>query len=126
MGVSLYELVTGKRPFDGDSQFSIMSAHLEKHADAADRARSQAAASAERHHSVCRWRRTRRSASRPPARFATRSSNVAAPPPQSGSGTAAVPRRKDDFHIIEPTAPTKPGAGADFGWRCGAVAASPC
>lgn len=30
MGVSLYELVTGKRPFDGDSQFSIMSAHLEK------------------------------------------------------------------------------------------------
>ena len=30
VGVSLYELVTGKRPFDGDSQFSIMSAHLEK------------------------------------------------------------------------------------------------
>lgn len=29
-GVSLYELVTGKRPFDGDSQFAIMSAHLEK------------------------------------------------------------------------------------------------
>lgn len=30
MGVSLYELVTGKRPFDGDSQFAIMSAHLQK------------------------------------------------------------------------------------------------
>ena len=29
LGVSLYELVTGKRPFDGDSQFSIMSAHLQ-------------------------------------------------------------------------------------------------
>ena len=29
MGVSLYELVTGKRPFDGDSQFAIMSAHLQ-------------------------------------------------------------------------------------------------
>ncbi|MGP8244707.1 MAG: serine/threonine-protein kinase [Bryobacteraceae bacterium] len=28
-GVSLYELVTGKRPFDGDSQFAIMAAHLE-------------------------------------------------------------------------------------------------
>jgi serine/threonine-protein kinase len=28
--VSLYELVTGKRPFDGDSQFAIMAAHLEK------------------------------------------------------------------------------------------------
>jgi hypothetical protein len=30
VGVSLYELVTGKRPFDGDSQFAIMAAHLEK------------------------------------------------------------------------------------------------
>jgi eukaryotic-like serine/threonine-protein kinase len=30
VGVSLYELVTGKRPFEGDSQFSIMSAHLDK------------------------------------------------------------------------------------------------
>src|SRR4051812_27699205 len=29
VGVSLYELVTGKRPFDGDSQFAIMSAHLQ-------------------------------------------------------------------------------------------------
>jgi len=28
VGVSLYELVTGKRPFDGESQFAIMSAHL--------------------------------------------------------------------------------------------------
>ncbi|MEO8596092.1 MAG: protein kinase [Candidatus Solibacter sp.] len=28
VGVSLYELVTGKRPFDGDSQFAIMAAHL--------------------------------------------------------------------------------------------------
>ncbi len=30
VGVSLYEMVTGKHPFDGDSQFAIMSAHLEK------------------------------------------------------------------------------------------------
>lgn len=30
VGVSLYELVTGKRPFDGDSQFAIMAAHMEK------------------------------------------------------------------------------------------------
>jgi serine/threonine-protein kinase len=30
VGVTLYELVTGKRPFDGDSQFAIMAAHLEK------------------------------------------------------------------------------------------------
>jgi serine/threonine-protein kinase len=28
VGVALYELVTGKRPFDGESQFSIMQAHL--------------------------------------------------------------------------------------------------
>jgi len=30
VGVSLYEMVTGKKPFDGTNQFSIMSAHLEK------------------------------------------------------------------------------------------------
>jgi serine/threonine-protein kinase len=30
VGVSLYEIVTGKKPFDGDSQFAIMAAHLEK------------------------------------------------------------------------------------------------
>ena len=30
LGVSLYELVTGARPFRGESDFSIMSAHLEK------------------------------------------------------------------------------------------------
>jgi hypothetical protein len=29
-GVALYELVTAKRPFDGTSQFEIMSAHLNK------------------------------------------------------------------------------------------------
>jgi serine/threonine-protein kinase len=28
-GVSLYELVTGTRPFDGDSQFAIMAAHMQ-------------------------------------------------------------------------------------------------
>jgi serine/threonine-protein kinase len=30
VGVTLYESVTGKRPFDGESQYSIMAAHLEK------------------------------------------------------------------------------------------------
>jgi serine/threonine-protein kinase len=30
VGVSLYELATGRRPFDGDSQFAIMHAHLTK------------------------------------------------------------------------------------------------
>ncbi len=30
VGVSLYEMVTGKRPFEGDSQFAIMAAHQEK------------------------------------------------------------------------------------------------
>jgi serine/threonine-protein kinase len=30
VGVSLYEIVTGRKPFDGDSQFAIMAAHLEK------------------------------------------------------------------------------------------------
>ena len=30
VGVTLYQLITGKRPFDGDSQYAIMAAHLEK------------------------------------------------------------------------------------------------
>ena len=29
MGITLYELVTGHRPFEGDSEYSIMAAHLE-------------------------------------------------------------------------------------------------
>ncbi len=30
LGITLYELVTGRRPFDGDSDFSIMAAHLQQ------------------------------------------------------------------------------------------------
>ncbi|MEN6605222.1 MAG: serine/threonine-protein kinase, partial [Bryobacteraceae bacterium] len=30
LGVSLYEIVTGARPFQGDSEYSIMAAHLEQ------------------------------------------------------------------------------------------------
>ena len=30
VGITVYELVTGKRPFDGESQYSIMAAHLER------------------------------------------------------------------------------------------------
>jgi serine/threonine protein kinase len=30
LGVSLYEMVTGARPFQGDSEFSIMTAHLQQ------------------------------------------------------------------------------------------------
>lgn len=30
VGITLYELATGKRPFDGESQYAIMAAHLEK------------------------------------------------------------------------------------------------
>ena len=30
VGVSLYEMITGKRPFEGDSDFSLMAAHLQK------------------------------------------------------------------------------------------------
>jgi serine/threonine protein kinase len=31
LGVSLYELATGKRPFDGESDYQIISAHLKEH-----------------------------------------------------------------------------------------------
>jgi serine/threonine-protein kinase len=30
VGITLYQIVTGRRPFDGDSQYAIMAAHLEK------------------------------------------------------------------------------------------------
>jgi serine/threonine protein kinase len=30
LGVTLYEMVTGRRPFGGDSDYSIMAAHLQK------------------------------------------------------------------------------------------------
>jgi serine/threonine-protein kinase len=30
LGISIYEMVTGRRPFDGDSDFSIMAAHLQQ------------------------------------------------------------------------------------------------
>jgi serine/threonine protein kinase len=30
MGITLYELVTGRRPFEGDSDFSIMAAHIQQ------------------------------------------------------------------------------------------------
>jgi serine/threonine-protein kinase len=30
LGITLYEMVTGRRPFEGDSDFSIMAAHLEQ------------------------------------------------------------------------------------------------
>jgi len=32
LGVSLYEMVTGRRPFQGDSDYSIMAAHLQQQA----------------------------------------------------------------------------------------------
>ncbi len=30
LGITLYEMVTGRRPLEGDSDFSIMAAHLEQ------------------------------------------------------------------------------------------------
>src|SRR6185369_3071672 len=30
LGITMYEMVTGRRPFGGDSDFQIMSAHLQQ------------------------------------------------------------------------------------------------
>jgi serine/threonine-protein kinase len=131
VGVSLYELVTGKRPFDGDSQFSIMSAHLEKVPvppvtldpslpqglndiimmavlkDPAQRFQTAAAF------------RNALSAVVPP---------VVAAPPVSSIPTSSVPPIaaagvQGDFRLIEPTKPESPRGKRGLWMALGAVAA---
>ena len=49
-GVSLYEMLTGKLPFQGDSQYSLMTAHLNQTPAGADHPSRRPACGTERNH----------------------------------------------------------------------------
>jgi len=128
VGVSLYELVTGKRPFDGDSQFAIMAAHLEKTPVppvTVDPKLPQAL------NDIILLS----VAKDPGGRFQTAAafrnalSNVA-PAVQPAAKAAHVttapvtpPAAKGDFHLIEPTKPPQPKSKRGLWMGVGAVAA---
>ena len=119
VGVTLYELVTGKRPFDGDSQFSIMSAHLQSTPTppiALDPKLPQAL------NDIILLSVAKDAAQRFQTAGAFRNalSNVA-PAAAKAAPVAAAPQPKD-FHLIEPTAPVKPGSRRGLWMALGAVA----
>jgi serine/threonine-protein kinase len=119
VGVTLYELVTGKRPFDGDSQFSIMSAHLQSAPTppiALDPKLPQAL------NDIILLSVAKDPAQRFQTAGAFRNalSNVA-PAAAKPAPVAAAPQLKD-FHLIEPTAPAKPGGRRGLWMALGAVA----
>jgi serine/threonine protein kinase len=136
VGVSLYEMLTGKRPFDGDSQFAIMSAHLEKTPvppiqldprmpqilndvilmsvmkDPA--ARFQTAGAFKNALSNVAGAAAPAQAPAPAAAAAARGAiTMPAPPP---------PPQKE-FHLIEPTAPAKSSGKRGLWMALGAIAA---
>ena len=118
VGVSLYELVTGKRPFDGDSQFAIMSAHLEKMpvppitldpgmpqvlndailmSVAKDRSQRFQSASA------FRSALANVAAALTPAPVAAAAATRVAPAAAAAAASASAPAR--EYHLVEPTPP---------------------
>lgn len=133
VGVSLYELVTGKRPFDGDSQFSIMSAHLEKTPVppiSLDPNLPQALNDivmmavlkdpGQRFQTAGAFRNALAAVAPP----------VSAPPPASVIPTTSVPPIaggaapvQAGFQLIEPTKPKQPGGKRGLWMALGAVAA---
>lgn len=122
VGVSLYELVTGKRPFDGDSQFAIMSAHLEK-------TPVPPVQLDPRLPQVLNDAILMSVMKDPATRFQTAGAfrnalgNVGAlPRPASVATTAAAPAPQD-FHLIEPTAPAKTKSKRGLWMAIGALAA---
>src|SRR5215831_4923644 len=124
VGVSLYELVTGKRPFDGDSQFAIMSAHLEKNPVppiTIDPKLPQ----------VLNDAILMSVAKDPNARFQTAGAfrnalgNVVGPAATvANAAAAAPPPGAEPYRIIEPTRPDKPHGKRALWMGLGAVAAA--
>jgi len=138
VGVSLYELVTGKRPFDGDSQFAIMSAHLKNTPVppvAIDPSLPQALNDVillsvakdpnARFQGATAFRNALSSVvpAGAPAQAPVAAAAVAAPPmgsPVSAMPTEFVPQSP---HIIQPTAPPKPRGSRRGLWMAiGAIA----
>jgi eukaryotic-like serine/threonine-protein kinase len=124
IGVTLYELVTGKRPFDGDSQFAIMSAHLEKAPVppiTLDPRLPQAL------NDVILMSVMKNPAERFQTAKAFRnalSNVVAAPAAAPVAAAAAVPAPAPaDFQLIQPTQPEKPKGKRGLWMAIGALAA---
>jgi hypothetical protein len=121
VGVTLYELVTGKRPFDGDSQFSIMSAHLQNTPTppiALDPKLPQAL------NDIILLSVTKDPAQRFQTAGAFRNAlSSIQPAAQPVAAPSAAPGAAKEFHLIEPTAPPKPSGKRGLWMALGAVAA---
>jgi eukaryotic-like serine/threonine-protein kinase len=122
VGVSLYELVTGKRPFDGDSQFAIMSAHLEKSPVPPVQLdpRLPQVLNDVILMSVMKDPATRFQSA---GAFRNALGNVGAMPRPAAVATTAAVAAPQDFHLIEPTAPAKGKSKRGLWMAIGALAA---
>jgi eukaryotic-like serine/threonine-protein kinase len=122
VGVSLYELVTGKRPFDGDSQFAIMSAHLEKSPVPPVQLdpRLPQVLNDVILMSVMKDPATRFQSA---GAFRNALGNVGAMPRPAAVSTTAAAAAPQDFHLIEPTAPAKGKSKRGLWMAIGALAA---
>jgi hypothetical protein len=137
LGVTLYELVTGKRPFDGDSQFSIMSAHLQNTPTppiALDPKLPRELNDiillavtkdpAQRFQTAAAFRNALSSVAtaQPAAAPILPKAAPVLPQPAAVAPQAAPARAKDSFHLIEPTAPAKPAGKRGLWMAVGALA----
>ena len=77
IGIILYELLTGRVPFEGESAVTIALKHVNERPIAAEHAQPRGAARARGASCCARWRRTRRAASPTPTRSSRRSSTPA-------------------------------------------------
>ena len=68
VGIVLYEMLTGRVPFEGDSAVAIAMKHLERGARAAERVRPGRACPRSSRSCCARWPRTRATATRRPRR----------------------------------------------------------
>ena len=136
VGVSLYEMVTGKRPFDGDSQFAIMSAHLETNPvppvtidpSLPEPLNDLILMSVEkdpnqRFQTAAAFRNALGGFAAP---VSVPTATLAAPPPPAAAAVAApapAPPPPENYHLVEPTQPAPPRSKRGLWMALGAVAA---